>query len=263
MPFLERTDVILARRGVSTNKKIRRFLQRNVFEANGIRVLTGGTRINLFEDSITINGIPSDLRPDIYIMMNKKSGCICSNNRDSNLKTNPPLVFQDIPQELKDEAEKFNLGTLHTVGRLDADTEGLLIITTNGDYSHRITIPEFHCDKTYYLKLKNPCSREEQKEYIKKCSEGFFIEAEHNYTSAGYKPAFTCKPSALSFISSDECTLTISEGKFHQVKRMIKTLGNHVTYLKRTVMGNLHLDPALLPGQWRHMTQDEILSVLK
>jgi len=82
MPFLERTDVILARRGFSTNKKIRRFLQRNVFEVNGIRILTGGTRINLFEDSITINGIPSDLQPDIYIMMNKKSGCICSRRRE-------------------------------------------------------------------------------------------------------------------------------------------------------------------------------------
>ncbi|MCR5217547.1 pseudouridine synthase [Treponema sp.] len=263
MPFLERTDVILARRGFSTNKKIRRFLQRNVFEVNGQRILSGGTRINLFEDTININGSPSDLQPDIYIMMNKKSGRICSNYKDPNLKTDPTLVFQDLPQSLKEEADKYKLGTLHTVGRLDSDTEGLLIITTNGDYSHRITIPEFHCDKNYYIKLQKECSPLQQEDYIKKCSQGFFIEAEHNYTSAGYKPAFTCKPSQLTFFSPDECSLTISEGKFHQVKRMIKTLGNQVTYLKRTSMGNLHLDPSLLPGHWRPMTQDEILSVIK
>ena len=249
MAYKERLDEILARRGFSTNRKIRRFLQRNVVEVNNIRALTGGIKVSLFEDTIKINGKDSNLQPDCFIMMNKKSGYICSNAVDKNLKTEIPLVFDFLPDEI---VQNKNLGTLHTIGRLDVDTEGLLVFTTNGDFSHKIALPECHINKTYEIILEKECTLEMQNHYISECEKGISVCEEWN------SPAFTCRSATLVFLSPVKCRLTISEGKYHQVKRMIAALGNKVAYLKRISMGSLKLDSTLEPGQWRFLSPDEL-----
>ena len=186
--------------------------------------------------------------------MNKKSGCICSTVSEYNKNTSTRIqtVYEFLPCEF---SGKLKQGNLHTIGRLDCDTEGLLLFTTNGDFSHKVSMPDFHVKKTYKIILKKSVGQTEQKNMIEKCAEGFFIPRKWN------SPAFTCLPSQLILASESECTL--SEGKFHQVKRMICELGNEVQFLKRLAIGNLTLDEKLQSGQWRYLTQDEIVSILR
>ena len=144
-------------------------------------------------------------------------------------------------------------GELHLVGRLDIDTEGLLLLTTDGGLTHRLISPKSHVTKTYYIRLETPVSPEEQKTYSQQAEKGILIAPEGN------DEEYLCKPAALTWISPLECTLVITEGRYHQVKRMIAALGNKVLYLKRQAMAELHLDETLKPGQYRELREEELL----
>lgn len=144
-------------------------------------------------------------------------------------------------------------GELHLVGRLDIDTEGLLLLTTDGGLTHRLISPKSHVTKTYYIRLETPVSPEEQKTYSLQAEKGILIAPEGN------DEEYLCKPAALTWISPLECTLVITEGRYHQVKRMMAALGNKVLYLKRQAMAELHLDETLQPGQYRELREEEIL----
>lgn len=144
-------------------------------------------------------------------------------------------------------------GELHLVGRLDIDTEGLLLLTTDGGLTHRLISPKSHVTKTYYIRLETPVSPEEQKTYSQQAEKGILIAPEGN------DEEYLCKPAALTWISPLECTLVITEGRYHQVKRMMAALGNKVLYLKRQAMAELHLDETLQPGQYRELREEEIL----
>lgn len=144
-------------------------------------------------------------------------------------------------------------GELHLVGRLDIDTEGLLLLTTDGGLTHRLISPKSHVTKTYYIRLETPVSPEEQKTYGQQAEKGILIAPEGN------DEEYLCKPAALTWISPLECTLVITEGRYHQVKRMMAALGNKVLYLKRQAMAELHLDETLQPGQYRELREEEIL----
>ena len=151
------------------------------------------------------------------------------------------------------------MGALHSVGRLDIDTEGLLILTTDGKLSHRLTDPTTHIPN-----LRNAVSEEEQKHYVSLFSKGLWLEAEKK------SAAFVTKPAVLHWLDNEDeyctiygadftiCTLTLTEGKFHQVKRMFKAVGNEVIFLKRIAMGALFLDASLHPGQWRPLKDEEL-----
>ncbi len=247
--FYERLDDVFSRRGFATYRRIKKFLQHHNVTINGERALTGGFRICLETDSVFIDEKPVTFKPDIFIMMNKHSGFICSTKNEKET----PSIFTLLPDELKNDSLP---GTLHTIGRLDADTEGLLIFTTNGDFSHRITMPQNHVKKTYRIILETPCAQNEQNLWKEKCRTGIFMPREWN------SPSFTSLPSEIEFAGETECKLTVSEGKYHQVKRMIAALGNKVAHLKRTAIGNLNLDENLKPGQWRHLLQKEICMLL-
>jgi len=243
---------ILLRRKFSSYRKIRKFLQSNIIKLNGIRITNPETPVNLFKDKLVQNDSILNLPPDIYIMLNKKAGTICSNSSCTNSNINNfPLVFETFPETLYD---KTLIPTpLHTIGRLDADTTGLLLITTNGDFSHKLSLPEFHINKTYQITLETPCSLQLQKEYIQKCKEGIFCPQKHS------SPAFTAQSAELIFNSETICMLTIHEGKFRQVKRMIEQLGNKVIQLKRISIGALKLDQKLSEGEWRFLTEHELM----
>lgn len=241
----DRLDYVLVKYNISTHRRVRRLLQTHNVCVNGIRVVQGAFLINIKKDIVSIDGKEIKFIPDVYLMLNKKSGTICSLKEDKLY----PLVYENIDKKYKSSDLP---GTLHSVGRLDADTEGLLILTTDGDLSFRLCMPEFHVNKTYFIKLRNNISSEEQELYIEKCKKGMEIEAELHADS------FFAESSILTFKSSDECFLTIQEGKFHQVKRMIKALGNEVIYLKRIKMGSLELDESLQCGEYRELTDEEV-----
>ena len=185
-----------------------------------------------------------------YLMMNKPLGAVCSSVSDRS-QTVLQLLGPDVPQKLS------------IVGRLDKDTSGLLLLSDDGMFVHTLTIPESHISKTYHVWLGTPVSPAQQYEYTRKCKEGLFLPP------CEKAPAFTTAPAQLEWLgvlppdlgcgsSSSECLLTISEGKFHQVKRMMEELGNQVAALERIAIGSLELDKKLAPGQYRRLSSEEL-----
>lgn len=178
-------------------------------------------------------------------MMNKPAGYVCKTVSDRN-----PPVYNLLPQEILYIPE---LGKLHTIGRLDLDTEGLLIFTTDGKLSHYLTLPENHVPKKYYVELSPAVSEEKQVQITEDFQKGIFLPEEKK------GKAFTTKPARLQWISHSSCDIWISEGKFHQIKRMFSAEGHSVTFLKRTEMGELKLDSALIPGKYRELLPQELI----
>ncbi len=171
-----------------------------------------------------------------YIMLFKPDGYVCSHEDGFN---HTAFVLLD---EVKME-------DLHFAGRLDVDTTGLVLITDDGQWSHRITSPKHKCEKTYRVWLADPIGAD----YKQKFAEGIELRNEKEATL----------PAKLEIIdeSENEVLLTIVEGKYHQVKRMFAALGNKVEHLHRERIGAIELDEALEPGEYRYLTQDEIDSV--
>ena len=185
-----------------------------------------------------------------YLMMNKPLGAVCSTVSDRST-TVFQLLGADVPAGLS------------AVGRLDKDTSGLLLLSDDGMFVHTLTIPESHISKTYHVWLSTPVSPADQYEYIKRCQEGLLLPP------CEKAPAFVTAPARLEWLgvmppelgcasSGTECLLTISEGKFHQVKRMMEALGNEVAALERIAIGNLVLDKKIGPGQYRSLSEAEI-----
>ena len=185
-----------------------------------------------------------------YLMMNKPLGAVCSTVSDRST-TVFQLLGADVPAGLS------------AVGRLDKDTSGLLLLSDDGMFVHTLTIPESHISKTYHVWLTNPVSPADQYEYTRMCNAGLDLPP------CEKAPAFVTAPARLEWLgimppelgcasSGTECLLTISEGKFHQVKRMMEVLGNEVAALERVAIGNLELDKKIGPGQYRSLTEAEI-----
>ncbi len=169
-----------------------------------------------------------------YFMLNKPPGYVCS-TVDS---VNPTILsFVDEPAITK----------LHIAGRLDIDTTGLVIITDDGKWTHKMISPKHHCEKTYLVTLAHPISTE----VVDKFLTGIWFKGEKLPT----------KPAKLSIVSSKQVRLTISEGRYHQVKRMFAAVGNHVYALHRERIGGIYLDPALEAGEYRSLTQEEIKTI--
>ncbi|MGN1206080.1 MAG: pseudouridine synthase [Eubacterium sp.] len=133
---------------------------------------------------------------------------------------------------------------LFPMGRLDKDTEGLLILTNDGELAHRLLSPKFHVEKTYFVRLDAPLSEDD----VQCMREGIDI-GEKRLT----------KPAVMKILTDRECYLTITEGKFHQIKRMFHKLGKEVVYLKRVEMAEIRLEDSLKKGEWRQLTQNEII----
>ncbi|MEC9306429.1 MAG: 16S rRNA pseudouridine(516) synthase, partial [Pseudomonadota bacterium] len=139
---------------------------------------------------------------------------------------------------------------LQPVGRLDVDTTGLLLLTDDGQWSHRVTSPRHRCAKVYIAELAEPMEGEAAQQAIEQVAEGILLEGEETPT----------QPAMLRFITPQQAELTITEGRYHQVKRMFAALGNHVNALHRRSIGDVLLPDDLAPGEWRELTQEEIAS---
>lgn len=262
--MLERIDKFLVHNGFGSRKEIKSLMNKKFVSVNGEIVRDVSFKIDSEKDEISVNGEIVEPQIFTYLMMNKPSGYV------SVKKEGVHATVFDLLEEKY--STPFFAEHLHCVGRLDVDTEGFLLFTTDGKLTHRITSPKTHSPKKYFVRLASAVSTDAQKEYAKKCEKGIYVEAE------GKEPAFRCKPAVLEWklsdsvpkdsapvdsvsanvVSATECFLTITEGKFHQVKRMFLALGNEVTYLKRVAIGNLELDPTLEKGEYREMTSEEV-----
>ena len=181
---------------------------------------------------------------NIYLIMNKPCGYVCSAVSDSH-KT----VYDLLPSEIRALVQGAKRGQrLHTIGRLDCDTSGLLLLTTDGHFSHHITASGL--SKTYRATLAKPVSKEEQTAYINKAAQGLTLPPEKKWGEQQAAPA------VLNFLSQSIIEITVYEGKFHEVRRIFRALGNEVKKLERIAIGNLHLPEDLAPGHWRHLSEE-------
>ena len=181
-----------------------------------------------------------------YLIMNKPCGYVCSATSDSH-KT----VYELLTPELHELVSSAPRGCrLHTVGRLDCDTSGLLLITNDGKFSNKITASVV-VSKTYRATLKSPVSPSQQQDYIKKAAAGLTLPPEKK---CGEQKAM---PATLIFESAEVCRIIVQEGKFHEVRRIFRALGNEIIELERISIGKLELPPDLKPGQWRELSISE------
>ena len=187
----------------------------------------------------------------IYLVMNKPCSYVCSAVSDSH-KTVYDLLSPDL-QKLVQGAKRGQ--RLHTIGRLDSNTSGLLLFTTDGMFSHNVAA-NTSITKSYRAKLVKSVDHEQQTYYINKAASGLTLPPEKKYGEQQAKPA------ALHFIKDDLCEITVQEGKFHEVRRIFQALGNEVAELERISIGSFQLPIELAPGQYRKLSQEELVSIL-
>lgn len=241
---LERLDKILSHEGFGSRKDVKKLLHAKAVQVNGQTVVDPSMHIDTLKDQLIVDGEVITFEKNVYLMMNKPGNVVCA-NKDGLHQT----VFS-----LLDETYQtgYFLDHLHLIGRLDLDTEGLLIFTTDGALTHKLISPKTHCTKKYFVRLDSEISLEEKENMTSLIRKGFVVCAEDN------DGEFTSLPAEIEFTdNASEVFLSIVEGKYHQVKRMFRTLGKEVVYLKRVSIGSLKLDESLELGQYRKMTFEE------
>lgn len=241
---MDRIDKVLSKQGLGTRKDVKKLLRSGAVLVNGEVCLQADRHIDLASDVIEVSGERLSLRKNLYLMMNKPADTVCA-AKDGLHDT----VFDCLGDEYR---HSFLGGDLHLVGRLDIDTEGLLLFTTDGALTHRLTSPKTHVSKTYLVSLMKPLSASEQAVYTDSLREGLDIPPE------GDEKGFVSLPAEVQWLSDRQCSLVIYEGKYHQVKRMFSALGNKVIALKRTAMGKVLLDQTLAPGEYRELSENEL-----
>lgn len=225
-----RLDKYLADAGLGTRSEVKAIIKKGKININGIVVKDSNLKIDTSKDEVLCEGNPIAYEEFEYYMLNKPAGVVSATS-DTKDKTVIDLITSSRKKDL------------FPVGRLDKDTEGLLIICNDGPLCHNLLSPKKHVDKTYYVVLNGPLSKEAENEV---CT-GVYIEKD-----------VKSMPAKLERICDDKVYLTIQEGKFHQVKKMFHAVGLEVTYLKRMSMGGLELDETLKEGEYRPLTTDEI-----
>ncbi|HEX3022936.1 MAG TPA: pseudouridine synthase [Lachnospiraceae bacterium] len=231
-----RLDKYLADMGVGTRSEVKNYIRKRKISVNSEVVADPNRKIILGEDEVLFEGNHIGYVSIEYYMLNKPAG-VLSATEDKRSTTVIDLITTSKRKDL------------FPVGRLDKDTEGLLIITNDGELAHNLLSPRKHVDKVYFARIDGMVTNED----VVKFEQGLVIDEE-----------LTAKPAKLVILSSgeeSEIELTIQEGKFHQVKRMFEAVGKKVTYLKRLSMGTLQLDPTLEPGQYRELSEGEITAL--
>ncbi|HAB0008573.1 TPA_asm: 16S rRNA pseudouridine(516) synthase [Listeria monocytogenes] len=226
-----RLDKLLSHTGFGSRKEVKPLLKSGAVVVNGTIQKDSKTQVNPDKDQITVHGTPVVYQEFVYFMLHKPQNVV-SATEDNVSETVIDLL-----------AQEDTLTDPFPVGRLDKDTEGLLIITNDGTLAHNLLSPKKHIDKTYYAKI-----------------DGDVTLADVESFAAGIEldDGYTCKPASLEIITPNEINVTIQEGKFHQVKRMFAARGKTVSYLKRISMGNLQLDESLELGEYRPLTEAEL-----
>lgn len=230
-----RLDKYLAHAGIGTRKEVKLLIRKKHICVNGVVCTKDDTHIDEHRDVITFDGEDISYEPVVYLMLNKPSGVISATVDDMHA-----TVFDCIDALLPTDC--------FPVGRLDIDTEGLLLITNDGKLAHQLLSPSKHVWKTYYVEARDPLSPDDL----------------HILESGTIKlDEEVLKKAKTQRITDHSIYLSIQEGKYHQIKRMLHAVHNEVTYLKRIQMGPLSLDESLAPGEWRYLREDEIAMLRK
>ncbi len=228
-----RLDKFLADMGFGTRSQVRQQIAGGNVTINGLPARRPELKVDTDKDRVLFCGTEAAYAQYEYYMLNKPAGVV-SATEDKKERT-----VLDLLQERKRK-------DLFPVGRLDKDTEGLLLITNNGDLAHRLLAPGRHVDKVYYAEIDGKVTREDAELFRAGVDIG---------DKKKTMPAFL---EILSSADRSEILLTIREGRFHQVKRMFHAVGKEVLFLRRIQMGPLKLDEKLRPGEYRRLTKEEV-----
>lgn len=226
-----RLEKYLVQCGVASRKKIKAAIAQGRVTVNGNIEVNDATDVEWGEDIITFDGLIPEKKQLKYYIMYKVSGYITA-MEDENKKT----VAELLP-------EYIDKNSVFPVGRLDRDTEGVLLFTSDGDLSHAMAHPDSNMEKTYYVELDKEISQED----IIALEQGVVLDTD-----------YTALPSKVEYLSPKSIHLTITEGKYHQVKKMLKAVKNKVIYLKRVKFGNLNLD-GMIPGEVKEIKREDII----
>lgn len=228
--YNERIDKIIASTGVLSRKDTKRAAKEGRIKVNGSVVKDCSLKVSS-DDVLSLDDKTVVYNKYKYVMMNKPKGYVCSTDDPSS-----PIVNSLLSEEL----QRLDL---FSIGRLDKNTTGLIILTNNGVLAHNLISPTKHIDKKYFVKSKlaiDICA-------IDTFAEGVVLE-----------DGYVCRPAILEIVSESSAYVTIREGKYHQIKRMFESIGNQVVELERISIGDLALDNRLKYGDYRFLTPDEI-----
>lgn len=228
---MERLDKLLAATGRWSRKEVKDLVRQGRVAVRGVVVARSEEKYDLTDD-IRVDGEPVCCQKYTYLMMNKPGGWL-SATEDKRQQT----VLDLLPEHYQKQG-------LFPVGRLDKDTEGLLLLTNDGELAHRLLAPKSHVDKVYLARVEGQVDQAD----VRAFAQGMTLD-----------DGLQCMPAGLEPLEDgSSCLVTLREGKFHQVKRMLAYRGKPVLYLKRLSMGTLKLDKGLNCGQWRELTPLEL-----
>ncbi len=233
-----RIDKLLANAGTGSRKEVKKLLKTGAVTVNDEIVKDPKTQVDPERDVVMLFGEVVHYQEYVYFMMNKPAGVLTATED----------FYDETVVDLLDESDRIR--SPFPVGRLDKDTEGLLLLTNDGLLAHRLLSPKKEVPKTYFAVVKGEVTEEDAERF----AAGVVLDD-------GYKT----KPARLKILKSglmSDVELTITEGKFHQVKRMFAAVGKKVVYLRRVSMGPLSLDENLRPGEYRELTEEEKESLL-
>lgn len=228
-----RLDKYLAQSTGFSRKEVRRFMKAGEVIVNDEEASNPALHISE-GDEVYLSGYPVEAPGDKYLMLHKPLGCVCSNNDG----THPTVLsLIDLPR-----AEELTI-----CGRLDVDTTGLVLITSDGKWAHRVTSPKHKTGKLYQVVTADPIPQDA----VEKFEKGLMLINDKDRT----------KPAQLRITADNEAEVILTEGRYHQVKRMFASIGNKVEELHRQRIGDIELDEDLEPGEYRFLTEEEINSI--
>ena len=231
---MERLDKILANTGRWSRKEVRELVRAGRVTVNGVPVHSPEEKWDPAAE-FAVDGVSVSGERMVYLMLHKPAGLVSATEDPKQ-----PTVLELLPDHLK------RVG-LFPAGRLDKDTEGLLLLTNDGVLAHRLLAPRRHVDKTYFVQVQGQLDETD-------------VEAFSTGMTLG--DGLVCMPAGLEVLGQpDTAIVTLREGKYHQIKRMLASRGKPVRYLKRLTMGPLKLDPALKRGEWRPLTEEEMAAL--
>lgn len=237
---MARLDRLLANLGYGSRREVTALVAHRQVELDGVVIRDAGARIALTADlsaRMTVTGRPLDPPAPLTLVMHKPLGVVCSHKEAGR------SVYELLPTRWR-----ARMPSLSTIGRLDKDTSGLLLITDDGGFLHQVISPRRHVAKVYIATLDRPL-------------DGSEIEVFASGTLMLDSETTPLAPARLESIDERQARLTITEGRYHQVRRMFAAVGNHVTALHRDRIGGLALPDALQPGEWRALSSEEQESI--
>ena len=233
---MERLDKVLAGTGRWSRREVKLLVRQGLVRLNGAAACSAEEKCDPETAVITVNGETVVLRRFTYVLLHKPGGVLTA-TEDRRQET----VMELLPQELR------RVG-LAPVGRLDKDTEGLLLLTNDGELTHRLLSPKYHVDKRYFARVDGHLTAAYAEAFAKGMTLGDGLK---------------CLPARLEILPDNGCIVTVREGKFHQVKRMLASCGAPVVYLKRLSMGPLVLGDELGRGEHRMLRDEEIAALYR